>query len=94
MKGSLIERKSDYDDASPSCQLPVCCELLLVSGERDTIVPHAYSVGFYQALLACPSSHKIHFLSLPNDDHFTITNSSSRSWAEIRDYICTCLLNE
>ena len=34
MKGSPIERKSYDDDASPSCQLPVCCELLLVSGER------------------------------------------------------------
>ncbi|HZT89228.1 MAG TPA: alpha/beta hydrolase [Stellaceae bacterium] len=71
-----------YADTSPRALLPLGVPQLVVSGERDRIVPTGFARGYARAATA--AGDRVELLEIPDADHFALIDPASSAWGAIR----------
>lgn len=81
-----------FQNASPSYNLPFNIPLLIVNGLLDNDVPPDSIKTLYQTMISTTSPKQkeltcnvpsIHYMELPECDHYAMCNTSSKDWNEI-----------
>lgn len=86
--GSPQEVPDRYAVASPAELLPFGVPQVLVHGTNDTAVPFALSEA-YQAL-AASKGDSARLVTLPNAEHFGLTQPLSHEWPRVSEAVASC----
>jgi acetyl esterase/lipase len=81
-----------YADTSPRALLPLGVAQLIVSGDRDGIVPALFGRDYAAAAVAAGDHAEV--LDLPGADHFALINPGSNGWPTVRDRLFASLFNK
>ena len=77
-----------YNEASPSCILPIEVNSILAIGSNDDIIPCDMIETFYkQCKENVNQKANIDLMMIKNADHFTVVNASTPDWLSIYEKI-------
>jgi acetyl esterase/lipase len=82
---------SAFADTSPRALLPLGVAQLIVSGDRDGIVPAVFGHDYAKAATAAGDDAVV--LDLPDADHFALIAPASSGWAGVRARLLASLFN-
>lgn len=85
MGGTKAEQPDSYRRASPVELLPLGIPVLLVHGERDTVVMIDQSRSFEQT--ARGLGDDVELLDLPTADHFDVVRADKGWWADVTRWL-------
>jgi pimeloyl-ACP methyl ester carboxylesterase len=80
-----------YADTSPRWLLPLHVGQLIVSGDRDGIVPAPFGRDYAAAAIAAGDNATA--VTLPGADHFALIDPQSSGWTAVRARILEALFN-